>query len=89
MVAEFMKWGGAIALAGGLWTYADKTDMTWPTKKQFAQLQMELQEVSKSTLLLRFQFLQAKKESGGGLSFDEEQERCRIAVVLKYVNVGC
>lgn len=89
MVAEFMKYGGAVLLAGSLWAIGDRNDLTWPTKYQFAQLQQQLNEVSKSTLLLRFQFLQSKKASGGGLTFDEEQERCRIAVVLQYVNVGC
>jgi ribosomal protein L29 len=54
-----------------------------------AQLEAQIDNLSKAQLLIRFQQLEQKLKFGP-LTFDEEQERCRIARVLGYVNVpGC
>lgn len=79
----------ATVLGGGLWTAGDYLQVRPAIKRELVQLQQQVDTVSQSVLLNRFQYLQAK-EKQTRLSFDEKQEMCRIAKALQYVGVpGC
>lgn len=69
------------------------TDMKPVLNRDFrsvlAQLEAQIENLSQAQLLIRFQQLE-QKLAFAPLSFEEAQERCRIARVLAYVNVpGC
>lgn len=89
-----IKLGGTVSallmMGGLLWAAGDKTGYRPVIKAEFMTVEQQLEQMSKSVLLLQFQYLMAKKESGGGLTFDEQQQLCRISYALGFVGVpGC
>lgn len=77
------------SMAYGAWAALDYTDLRPVLVKEFRTSQQQLEEMSKSILLLRFQNLMEARERGG-LGFSDQQELCRISRVLGFVGVpGC
>ena len=76
-------------IIGTTWAALDYTDLRPILSREFRVTQQQLEDQSKSILLIRFQLLMQKKKQGLW-TFDDQQELCRIARVLGYVGVpGC
>ena len=82
---------GAVSSMGyGTWKVLDYTELRPITLKEYHITQQQLDGLSNSYLLIRFQILMEKRKQQGLVSFEEQQEICRIARVLGYVGVpGC
>lgn len=66
-----------------------KPVLTRDFRPTIAQLEAQIDNLSKAQLLIRFQQLEQKMKFGA-LTFEELQERCRIVRILNYVSVpGC
>lgn len=82
-----------LALTATAWGALEYTDLKPVLSRDFrpalAMLEAQIENLSKAQLLIRFQQLDQKLKFNP-LTFEEDQERCRIARVLNYVNVpGC
>jgi hypothetical protein len=85
--------GALLVLSGATVSALEYTDLKPVLSRDFrpalAQLEAQIENLSNAQLLIRFQQLEQKLKFGA-LSFEESQERCRIARVLTYVGVpGC
>ena len=77
------------SMAFGAWKALDYTDLRPVLIREYRVSQQQIEEMSKSILLIRFQNLMEQRERGG-LGFADQQELCRIARVLGFVGVpGC
>jgi len=77
------------AISGTLWATSDYLGVRPVIKREFQEAMNQLQQNSEAILRIQFENLMAKRKYGE-LSFDEQQDLCRIAKALKYVGVpGC
>jgi ribosomal protein L29 len=81
-----------VVISGATVKALDYTDLKPVLSRDFrpaiAQLEAQIENLSQAQLLLKFQQLEQKLKFGP-LSFEEAQERCRIARVLDYDVPGC
>jgi len=73
----------ATVLGGSAWATLDYLEIRPVIEREMVQLEQQLETVSESVLLNRFQFLTVKLKMAP-LSFEEQIEYCRIAEALKY-----
>ena len=77
------------ALAGTLWAAGDYLAIRPVLKREFQQAMVQIEQLSAAMLRVQFDNLMRKREYGG-LTFDEQQDLCRISTALEYVGVpGC
>jgi hypothetical protein len=74
------------ALATTLWAAGDYLAVRPIIKREFVQVQAQVEQLSQAMLRVQFENLMRKREYGG-LTFDEQQTLCRIAKALGYVGV--
>jgi hypothetical protein len=75
-------------LLGGLWTVGDKTGYRWATKFELAQLTDQVNSVSQSVNVGRYQTLKLKIDAGTNTT-DELVEFCLIVVTLGITDIHC
>jgi hypothetical protein len=83
---------GSITTVTAAWLAMDYTGVRPIVKREFAQVQEQVDQVTKSILQLRFQTLMLKKQWGDvrEWTFADQQELCALSRTLQYVGVpGC
>jgi hypothetical protein len=81
--------GALTTMAFGAWKALDYTELRPALIKELRMSQSSIEDLSQSVLLIKFQLLREKQKLGN-LTFEEQQELCRISRVLGYVGVqGC
>jgi hypothetical protein len=100
-IVKIGSWLGGIGVvataAYGVTDYTETRPIIKKEYVQFAQsidkkyeaLQLQLDQLSQTTLSIRFWNLQDKEKVNGTLTLDEQRDRCKLAKVLEYVVQGC
>jgi hypothetical protein len=80
---------GVATILSGSWATASYLGVRPVLVSEFQDLQQQVQQNTQSIMLSRFQYLVAKKNSGGGISVEEQLELCKIAEFLKFNLLEC
>ena len=71
------------------WYVGDFTGVRPVYKKEILFVQSEIDQLTQNQLWIQFNFLMQKRQFGG-LTFEEQQQLCKVAKLLNYVGVpGC
>ncbi len=78
-----------VAVGTAAWSAGDYLRIRPVLKSEFELVMNQVQQNTQAVLRITFDNLTRKREYGG-LTFDEQQNLCRIAAALEYVGVpGC
>ena len=72
---------------GGLWAAGEATALRPVLKYELQATMAQVEQTSKTVLLLQFQVLDAKLKQNGRLEFGELQQYCAVARALGFVQI--